>query len=97
MIEWDVPKKGERLDAYWSFMKEKLSPLKQIQIDLNLGERDTIFGDNTGHMVRLLEFENIEDFGKLWNEPEFQKVWGRFALIVDNLSYRLCRPGIMKF
>ena len=97
MIEWDVPDKGEKSEAYWKFMKEKLSPLKQIQIDLNLGERDTIFGDNTGHMVRLLEFENIEDFSKLWNEPEFHKVWAEFAQIVDNLSYRLGRPGIMKF
>ena len=97
MIEWDVPKKRERSEAYWKFMKEKLSPVKQIQIDLNLGETDTISGDNTGHMVRLLDFEKIEDLGKLWNEPEFQMVWSEFALIVDNLSYRLGRSGIMKF
>ena len=96
MMEYDVPKVGGREDAYWKLVKEKLAPLKEKMMELDCVERDTYFGDNTGHMVRLLEFENTEAFSMLWNEPEFQRVMSGFALVVDNLSYRLGRPGIMK-
>lgn len=96
MVEWDIPKEKERQDDYWKFIKESILPLNEKLEELNCIQKDIAFGDNTGHIVRLLEFEDSEAFGKFWDDDEVPRVFSSFSLIVDNLNIRLGRPTLMK-
>jgi hypothetical protein len=63
MEEYDVPKGRERLEDYRKYIKERMFPLNDKLNKSGLYKRMT-FGDNTGHIIRLLEFENTETFSK---------------------------------
>ena len=93
MTEFDLPKGRERLEDYWKYVKEKTTPMSE-----RLGKEEiykaTAFGDNTGHIVWLLEFKDTHKFAQLWNDKEYQNVMSSFAQVVDNLSIRLGRPPI---
>jgi hypothetical protein len=94
MIEWDIPKSRERRDDYWKYMRENMLPLNERMAKYETSH-ETVFGDNTGHIVRLIEFADIDAFGKYWSDLEFQRVFGGFAVYSDNLSYRFGRPPQM--
>ncbi|MCW4050114.1 MAG: hypothetical protein NWE89_10315 [Candidatus Bathyarchaeota archaeon] len=93
MMEYDLPKGRERQEDYWKYINEITTPLfdKLSKEDFY---KSTAFGDNTGHMVWLLEFKDTHAFAKLWNNEEYQRTMSGFAQQVDNLSYRLGRPPI---
>ncbi len=93
MTEYDLPKTGERLEEYWKYIKESMSPTFE-KLTKKYSFEPINFGDNTGHMVGLYILEDTEQFSKIWNDEEYQNTMSGFALRVDNLSYRLGRPPI---
>jgi hypothetical protein len=93
MTEFDLPKGRERLEDYWKFQNERMTPLLE-KLDKEKLYDGVAFGDNTGHVVWLVWFEDTEAFSKHWNNQEFQRTMSGFAQMVDNLNYRLGRPVI---
>ena len=93
MTEYDLPKGRERLEDYWKYVKESIQPM-QNRLNKEDFFKSTAFGDNTGHMVWLMEFKDTHDFGRLWNDEGYPGTMSGFALQVDNLSYRVGRPPI---
>ena len=79
------------LEDYWKYINERIAPLHRDK-----GYHPTTsFGDNTGHMVWLWEFEDTDAFSKIWNDKDWQRVMSGFPQVVKNVNYRLGRPPIM--
>ena len=94
MVEWDLPKGRERQEDYWKYIKETMTPKTQ-KMDEEGFYKAMSFGDNTGHIIWVLEFEDADAFNKLWNDKEWHNMMSTYAHRVDNLSFRLGRPIIM--
>ena len=51
--------------------------------------------DGTGTMYGLTEFEDMGALGKGWNDEKFQRLTIRRNELVDKLTIKLCRPGLI--
>ena len=93
LVEWDNAKDESRYKKYAEQLKEPRPEWfkKLVEEGIFKGRNWT---DNTGHIIRWVEFENMEAFSKLWNNEEWQKMWLSFNPVVDNLSLRLLRPSV---
>jgi len=94
MTEFDLPKGSERMEDYWKCQKEQVVPLLE-KLDMEKIYEGVAFSDNTGHIVWLAWFEDMDAFSKQWNNPEYHRTMSDLAKVVDNLSYRLGRPVIL--
>ena len=94
MTEWDVPKGKERQETLWKYESETMLPMVGQLTKEGVFDKITAFGDNTGHIVWIIEFTDTDAFGKLWSNQEYHKAMSGLALIVDNLRNRLGRPII---
>ncbi len=57
--------------------------------------KGTGWTDGTGTMYGLMEFEDMEALAKLWNDEKFHHHTIRRNELVDSLTVKLCRPGII--
>jgi hypothetical protein len=89
--EWDNPKDEERRKKYTEIMRD--TALRERFDKLGVIKSRKGWADGTGHIISLMEFESMEDFAKLWNDIEFQRVHVRFYRVVDNFRIRICRPS----
>jgi len=53
----------------------------------------TALSDNTGHIIGILKFEDLDAFGKLWNDDKFHSLMMKYVQLVDNVKIRFCRPA----
>jgi len=51
--------------------------------------------DGTGTMYGLWEFEDMDAFAKLWKDERFHKYTVRRNELVDKLTIKVCRPGMV--
>jgi hypothetical protein len=92
--EHDNAKDEKRYEDYMKFVAEEWVPY----IEKNLSDicKITSLSDNTGHIIGIYEFEDLETFGKMWNDKEWMLLMIKASKLVDNNSYRLCRPAIVR-
>ncbi len=95
LVEWDNAKDESRYEKYVELNREPRPPewMKKMLEEGII--KASGWSDNTGHIIRWNEFENIEAFTKLWNSEEWHKMMLRLNPIVDNLRFRLLRPGVI--
>jgi hypothetical protein len=55
--------------------------------------KTTGLSDNTGLMMSIWSFEDVEAFGKVWNDPEYHSLMIKLNQLTDNMDIRICRPG----
>ena len=58
------------------------------------GKPDSVWADGTGHVIWLIEFEDMTAFGNLWSDPEFVEIRVKIFRRVDNPSYRILSEAI---
>ncbi len=93
LVEYDNAKDESRYKKYGEQSREGMPEwFKKLVEETNVKFSD--WADNTGHIISWLEFENMEDFAKLWNNEEWHKWWLRRNPFVDNLRFRLLRPSV---
>ncbi len=91
-ISWDNPKDEKRYSDYakissdmmdWSVKKQEEGIFKSVGIT-----------DNTGHIISLYEFEDMNALSKIWMNPEYRAMMMKLNQAVDNCKIRLCRPVV---
>jgi uncharacterized protein (DUF1330 family) len=92
-MEWDDAKDEARLEEYYRHGPERRLPYFQKKIEEGIVKSAQGWGDGTGHIVFLIEFEDTDAFAKFWADPEWHKITLEFFPLVDNLRHRLMRPG----
>ena len=92
-MEWDNAKDESRLKRYMEMQSEPRPEwFKKLFEEVKV--KQSSWADNTGHIVNLIEFENMEVFAKLWDNEEWHKWWRRMTPVVDNMRFRVLRPSI---
>ena len=93
-IEWDDARDEPRLKKYYQYNLEKNRPWWQKKIDEGIVKSAQGWGDGTGHIVHLTEFEDTEAFAKFWADEKFHYLMLGFFPLVDNMKLRIFRPGM---
>jgi len=91
--EHDNPKDETRYAKYQKFVAEEWVPYYDKKLK-NIC-KITSLSDNTGHIIGIYEFEDLEALGKMWNDPEWQMMMIKLSKLVDNNKFRLCRTAII--
>ncbi len=90
--EQDNAKDEEKRQRYRKWVIEEWQPYAEKYKDI---VKATGFTDGTGKMYGLWEFADMDALGKVWNDEEFQRLTIRRNELVDKLSVKLCRPGLI--
>ena len=90
--EWDNPKDETRRKEYAEISTDTSYAEKMKDVKF---KRLGSWTDNTGHIISLYEFENMEELAKIWNDVEFHQNQVRFWRSVDNFKIRICRPATL--
>ena len=94
ILEYDNAKDQERFEKYIEFIREEWLPyVNKLQED-GVCKRSA-FADNTGHIIGIYEFDDLEAFSKVWNDDKWQQLMIRYGQMVDNARTRLCRPSMI--
>jgi hypothetical protein len=91
--EWDNPKDEKRRKQYTEMTRD--NTLRERFEKLGVIKSMKGWTDGTGHIISLWVFESMEDFAKLWNDIEFQRMHVRGYRVVDNFRIRICRPSVL--
>ena len=91
VMEHDNAKDEERYSKYQKLVVEETWPYMQNMI--KEGVKITSLADNTGHMIGVYEFENLEALGKVWNDPKWNSMMIKVSQVIDNNRIRICRSG----
>jgi hypothetical protein len=94
LIEWDNPRDEERLEKRYEFTREVTDPYWQRKVGEGIVEGVSDWADNTGHRVKWVEFESMNNLARVWDDKEYHEGAVGFSRLVDNLSFRLLRPTI---
>ena len=93
LMEWDNPMDESLRKKRYKFNQEVGGPFWQKKIDEGFFKASQ-WSDNMGHIVGLLEFEDMDAFTKLWLDEGFQKWAIEMNYLVDNIRHRIMRPSI---
>ena len=93
LLEWDNANEETRLKKYRETVPKR-QKFWQKKIEEGIVKNMSGGSDITRHMIGLVEFENWDAFAKVYSDEEFQMMFVELCHLVDNLSYRLLRPGI---
>ncbi|GAG28118.1 unnamed protein product [marine sediment metagenome] len=93
LVEWDNAKDESRYKKYGEQTREPRPEWLEKMVEEGLF-KGSGWTDNTGHVIRWFEFENMEAFAKLWNHEGWHKRWLRRSPVLDNLRFRLLRPSM---
>jgi quinol monooxygenase YgiN len=91
-MSWDNAKDETRYRKYalvssemmdWSTKKQGEGWFKSLGIT-----------DNTGHIISVYEFEDMDALSKTWTNPEYRAMMMKLNPLIDNCKIRLCRPVV---
>jgi hypothetical protein len=97
LVEWDNAKDESRYKKYGEVTGEmmKQGPVATVKKLVEEGvAKGGAWADNTGHIINLFEFENMEAFGKVWTDSEWHMRYLQINPLVDNMRVRVLRPSI---
>jgi len=97
MLEWNNAKDESRYKKYGEVSRgygEKGPPetMKKLMDEGLLKMKG--WADSTGRIIYWFEFENMEAFGKMWADQEFQSKLLRYNPLVDNMRVSILRPSV---
>lgn len=92
-LEQDNPKDKTRMTEYRKWVEEDWFPYIQKKQEEGVCKM-TGLSDNTGHVMALFEFEDMEALAKIWDDEKYHRIMIKGNRLVDNLKIRLCRPSI---
>jgi hypothetical protein len=92
VYEWDNAKETKRLNNYRKLIDEVTSPYSR-KLNKEGICKTTGLSDNTGHMMSIWEFEDLDAFGKVWNDDNYHSMMIKLNQLVDNMKIRICRSG----
>jgi hypothetical protein len=90
IYEWDIVSKP-MLDKYLKYGKETREFFEKIFKENKV--RTSMWAKGTGNIVWLLEFEDIDDFSKLWSNEKYQRSVVGISHFVDNMTMRVFHPA----
>jgi uncharacterized protein (DUF1330 family) len=92
VYEWVNAKETERLNTYQKLIAEVTTPYVGKLIEDGI-LKTTGLADNSGRIMSIWAFEDVESFGKLWNDPEYHSIMIKLNQLTDNMNIRICRPS----
>lgn len=92
-FEWDNPKELKRLKRYYEYAPTNEAVWKK-KLDAGLVKKTGSWSDGTGHIIALIEFEDMVAFAKVWNDEEIIEDRVKFCRLVDNPMYRILIPVV---
>jgi len=92
MIEFTNPKEPERNKKRYDLEKKFFEPYLENKRKEGVKWKAEDWTDGSGWYVAWFEFETMEDFSKIWEDEEFQKMFTRFSFLVDDCKVRILRP-----
>jgi len=87
LMEWDNAK-DERLKKYYERIPENQA-FWQKKIEESVVKRTSSWSNGTGHVVGIIEFENMDGLSKLLSDQEYMEFTVKFFRNVDNGSIRI--------
>ena len=95
MLEWTNAKDISRFKKYGEFSRSgRGAAYWQKKKDEGIVKNFSNWADNSGYLIFWVEFENIDDFAKLWADEEYHKLFLDWNPLVDNLRFRLLRTAV---
>jgi hypothetical protein len=93
IYEFDVPNKGKMLDEYLEYTRSKefREWMDKIQKAYNL--KASGWANGTGKVIFMGEYENIDDFSKVWSNKEYQNKMAKISNLVHNMNMRIFYPA----
>jgi len=85
IIEYDLPKDEAKLKTFYEYASEKRPYLVKKWEEYKM--KTSVWGDSSGHVVRIGEME-VEDYAKMMNDEEYQKVMIRICRFLNNVCIR---------
>jgi hypothetical protein len=93
--ENELAKDKERRNEYRKVILEEYMPYVEKMQKKGVF-KITGLGDNTGYVLGIMEFEDLDAFGKVWNDDKFHFMVGKIAQLVNKSKIRLCRPSRLR-
>jgi hypothetical protein len=94
-MEHNNAKDKERKYEYRKLMLEEWMPYINKMQEKGILKM-TGLADTTGWVMGILEFEDLDAFGKVWNDDKFRTLCSDVGQLVDNSNIRLCRPARLR-
>jgi hypothetical protein len=91
-ISWDNPKDEARYREYGKISSEMIDWSEKKQDEGWF--RSIGITDNSGHIISLFEFDDMEALSKTWTNSEYRSMMINLNRLVDNCKIRLCRPVV---
>ena len=92
VVSWENPKSDEGLKEYYEYNAKHSEVRDKRHEKYNV--RVSGWGDGTGKMYWLREFENYQDYANYMDDEEHQKMMIHFFRIVKNGKIKVLREGI---
>jgi len=89
VVESTNPKEPERNKARYKHMAEGRPYREKLVQEKGIKVRSSGWGNGSGHMLGMFEFETFEDFEKMTTDPEFRKNFAKWSYLVDNVRVRI--------
>jgi hypothetical protein len=93
VASWENPKSDEGLKEYYEY-NSKYNEYNEKRYE-KYNVRVTNWGDGTGKMYYLQEFQNYEDYANYMDDEEYQKMMIHFFRIVKNGKTKVLREGVV--
>jgi hypothetical protein len=92
--KWTLPKAGDpRMQTYATRVKESMELIQKWTEEGIFSSPPTSWADNSGDVIALYMFSNIDSLAKLWGKEEYHKMQTQFFACVDNPEIRIMRPA----
>ena len=91
LIEFSHPKEPERIDKNYDIGQEIFSPYFMKKQKEGVKWKVEDYTDGTNTILSFMIFETMEDFTEIWGDEEFQTMFSRWSLYVDNCNVRILR------
>ena len=92
ITEWETFKDEAKVKKYYEYLETE--PFRVHMEALESEVKDKGWSAAPGHIVRIQEYESMEEFSKLWSDEEYHKKLIKLNRLVKNLSIRILRPAI---
>ena len=93
LLTYENVKCEEGLKKYYEFLEKDGPYFTERRKKFNV--KLSSWGDGTGRMFWMDEFQSYEDYAKYVDDEEFQKRMIRFSRLVNNAEVKVLRESIM--
>ncbi len=92
-MEYDIPKDAEASKRYMNYIFDEEYSCMVMDKCEKIGAKLNVWCDDSSHIIFTIEFDTIEDYDRLFEDPEWQKGMDRLNQLVLNANTRMMRPA----